>query len=90
MNAILNQIWYFIRMWLYAKPVYKSETMPDGTAVPARDQNGDKIVNVPLTILGRAVQILAVLGLLSPVVLGKPVEQWVPIVTEIVKAVTGG
>lgn len=90
MNALLNTLWHFIRTWLFAKPVYKSTTDAAGNPIPARDAAGNKIVNVPLTLLGRLVQILTLLGLLSPIVAGKPISEWIPIITDIVRAITGG
>jgi hypothetical protein len=76
MNALLNQLLAFFRTWLYGRPVYKTVTNDKGEIEFVLDDKGNKIMNIPLTILGRAMQVLGALGLLTSALWGKTVAEW--------------
>jgi hypothetical protein len=76
MNALLNQLIAFLKTWLYGRPVYKTFTNDKGEIEFVTDDNGKKAMNVPLTIMGRAMQVLGALGLLTSAVWGKTVAEW--------------
>ena len=76
MNALLNQLLAFFRTWLYGRPVYKTVTNERGEIEFVLDDKGNKIMNIPLTILGRVLQVLGALGLLTSAVWGKTVGEW--------------
>jgi hypothetical protein len=76
MNALLNQLIAFLKTWLYGRPVYKTFINDKGEIEFVTDDNGKKAMNVPLTILGRAMQVLGALGLLTSAVWGKTVAEW--------------
>jgi hypothetical protein len=76
MNALLNQLLAFFRTWLYGRPVYKTVTNERGEIEFVLDDKGNKIMNIPLTILGRVLQVLGALGLLTSAIWGKTVGEW--------------
>jgi hypothetical protein len=91
MNALLNQLLAFVKTWLYGRPVYKTRKNEySGEIEFILDKDGKKIMNIPLTILGRILQVTGALGLLSVVVGGKPISEWVPILTDLIRLITGG
>jgi len=89
MNALLNQLLAFFRTWLYGRPVYKTVTNAKGEIEFVLDDDGKKIMNVPLTILGRVLQVLGAFGLLTSAIWGKTVGEWGDIVKGIL-AIVGG
>ena len=86
MTALLNQLLAFVKTWLYGRPVYKTFKGADGTAQFLLDKDGNKVMNIPLTILGRLLQLLGAFGLLSTAVWGKSFGEW----AEIIKAILLG
>jgi hypothetical protein len=76
MNALLNQLLAFFRTWLYGRPVYKTVTNERGEIEFVLNDDGNKIMNIPLTILGRVLQVLGALGLLTSAIWGKTVGEW--------------
>jgi hypothetical protein len=76
MNALLNQLLAFFRTWLYGRPVYKTVTNERGEIEFVLDDKGNKIMNIPLTIIGRVLQVLGALGLLTSAIWGKTVGEW--------------
>jgi hypothetical protein len=89
MNALLNQLLAFFRTWLYGRPVYKTVTNAKGEIEFVLDEDGNKIMNIPLTILGRAMQVLGALGLLTSALWGKTVAEWGDVIRNII-AILGG
>ena len=89
MNAILNQLLAFFRTWLYGRPVYKTVTNTKGEIEFVLDDDGNKVMNLPLTILGRVMQVLGALGLLTSAVWGKSVAEWGDVLRNII-AILGG
>ena len=88
-KVILNQIWYFIRTWLYAKPVYVTAPDEHENIVPIRNpETGKKKVNIPLTLLGRVVQLLGVVGWLPLLIAGKPVSEWLELLQKLIEALS--
>lgn len=90
MGALLNQLLAFFRTWLYGRPVYKTRTNDKGEVEFILDENGKKIMNIPLTILGRVLQVLGAFGLLSATVFGKTLGEWIPLVEDILRVFGGG
>lgn len=89
MGAILNQLLAFLRTWLFGRPVYKTTTDADGVIMFVLKENGDKIMNIPLTILGRVLQLLGAFGLLSVSVFGKSIGDWVPLFEDLFRLLGG-
>jgi hypothetical protein len=89
MNALLNQLLAFFRTWLYGRPVYKTVTNERGEIEFVLDDKGNKVMNIPLTILGRAMQVLGALGLLTSAIWGKTVAEWGDVIRNII-AILGG
>ena len=89
MNALLNQLLAFFRTWLYGRPVYKTVTNERGEIEFVLDDKGNKIMNIPLTVLGRAMQVLGALGLLTSAIWGKTVGEWGDVIRNII-AILGG
>jgi hypothetical protein len=89
MNALLNQLLAFFRTWLYGRPVYKTVTNERGEIEFVLDDAGNKIMNIPLTILGRAMQVLGALGLLTSAIWGKTVGEWGELVKALLTLVGG-
>jgi hypothetical protein len=84
MGAFLNQLLAFIRTWLYGRPVYKTITNDRGVVEFVVDGDGNKVMNKPLTVLGRMLQILGAFGLLSSTVLGRTLGEWFPVIENII------
>lgn len=89
MGAFLNQLLAFFRTWLYGRPVYKTRTNDAGEVEFILDDNGKKIMNIPLTILGRVMQLLGAFGLLSATVFGKTLGEWIPLLEDILRLLGG-
>jgi hypothetical protein len=89
MNALLNQLLAFFRTWLYGRPVYKTVTNAKGEIEFVLDDDGNKIMNLPLTIFGRVLQVLGALGLLTSAIWGKTVGEWGELVRGILALVGG-
>lgn len=89
MGALLNQLLAFVRTWLYGRPVYKTRTNEQGVVEFVLNDKGDKIMNVPLTIFGRVLQLLGAFGLLSATVFGKTLGEWVPLFEDLLKLLGG-
>jgi len=89
MNALLNQLLAFFRTWMYGRPVYKTVTNERGEIEFVLDDKGNKVMNIPLTILGRAMQVLGALGLLTSAIWGKTVAEWGDVIRNII-AILGG
>jgi hypothetical protein len=89
MNALLNQLLAFFRTWLYGRPVYKTVTNAKGEIEFVLNEDGNKIMNVPLTILGRVLQVLGALGLLTSAIWGKTVGEWGELLRGILALVGG-
>jgi hypothetical protein len=89
MNALLNQLLAFFRTWLYGRPVYKTVTNERGEIEFVLGEDGNKIMNIPLTILGRAMQVLGALGLLTSAIWGKTVGEWGELVKALLTLVGG-
>jgi hypothetical protein len=89
MSALLNQLIAFLKTWLYGRPVYKTVTNAKGEIEFVLNEDGNKIMNLPLTILGRVLQVLGALGLLTSAIWGKTVGEWGDIVKGIL-AIVGG
>jgi hypothetical protein len=89
MNALLNQLLAFFRTWLYGRPVYKTVTNAKGEIEFVLGDDGNKIMNVPLTILGRVLQVLGALGLLTSAIWGKTVGEWGELLRGILALVGG-
>lgn len=84
MTAILNQLIAFLKTWLYGRPVYKTRVSTvTGEVEFVLDDKGKKVMNVPLTILGRLMQLLGALGLLTSMVWGKSVAEWGTLIEKI-------
>lgn len=84
MNALLNQLLAFFKTWLYGRPVYKTVTNPDTGEIEFVLKDGKKVMNVPLTILGRVMQLLGALGLLTSAIWGKTVSEWGDVLRNII------
>lgn len=89
MGALLNQLLAFVRTWLYGRPVYKTTKNADGVIIFVLTEDGDKIMNLPLTIFGRVLQLLGAFGLLSATVFGKTIGEWVPLFEDLLKLLGG-
>lgn len=89
MGAFLNQLLAFVRTWLYGRPVYKTRTNEAGEVEFVLDEDGNKIMNVPLTILGRVLQVLGAFGLLSATVFGKTIGEWIPFIEDLLRLLGG-
>jgi hypothetical protein len=89
MGAFLNQLLAFFRTWLYGRPVYKTRTNDAGEVEFILDDDGKKIMNIPLTILGRVMQLLGAFGLLSASIFGKTLREWLPILEDILRVFGG-
>jgi hypothetical protein len=89
MGALLNQLLAFVRTWLYGRPVYKTRTNEAGVVEFVLNDKGDKIMNVPLTIFGRVLQLVGAFGLLSATVFGKTLGEWVPLFEDLLRLLGG-
>jgi hypothetical protein len=89
MGALLNQLLAFVRTWLYGRPVYKTRTNEAGVVEFILNDKGDKIMNVPLTIFGRVLQLVGAFGLLSATVFGKTLGEWVPLFEDLLRLLGG-
>ena len=89
MGAFLNQLLAFVRTWLYGRPVYKTRTNEAGEVEFILDDNGKKIMNIPLTILGRVLQVLGAFGLLSASLFGKSIGEWIPLLEDLLRLLGG-
>lgn len=84
MNALLNQLIAFFKTWLYGRPVYKTVTNDKGEIEFVLNADGNKVMNIPLTILGRVMQLLGALGLLTSAIWGKTVAEWGDVLRNII------
>jgi hypothetical protein len=86
MGALLNQLLAFFKTWLYGRPVYKTKVSAvTGEVEFVLDDKGKKVMNVPLTVLGRVMQLLGAMGLLTSALWGKSIAEWGAVLEKVLR-----